>query len=180
MKNNNIKKKIAAGSLAAIIGATSGIAIDRSINNKTDSELLKKDGKGIIMLYDVEYRDKSYILGGAMGHYDYLKQNKYDPTNNDYYRKYSNYFDKDEYKAGYIEGYQEEGMFKDASERDLLYNADITSIAFSLMSKNLIINKYYTNDYDKAIKEVDKQLESIQKAYDFSIDEQATTIKKAR
>ncbi len=180
MNKNSIKKRIAAGSLAVIIGSAAGIAMDRHISNKSNLPILKKNNKEVVMLYEEEYLDKSYILGGVMGHYDYINENDNDPTNNEYYQKYNNYFDRNEYNSGYVEGYQEEGMFEGLSETELLYNADITSIAFSLMEQNLIVNKYYTDDYDKAIEEVDRQLENIQEDYGFSMEDDSTNIKKSR
>ena len=88
MNKNSIKKRIAAGSLAVIIGSAAGIAMDRHISNKNNLPILKKTNKEVIMLYEEEYLDKSYILGGVMGHYDYINENDNDPTNNEYYQKY--------------------------------------------------------------------------------------------
>ncbi len=122
--NKDLKKKIAAGGLAAIIGATSGIAIDKAINSKNSYEKNIKPAKETeeIMNEEDNKDNDTVIVHEQTVTSD--RQKAIELTSLEDIEKaeqeLNNQFDEDAEKAGFVE--VEEGHYADPEVAKEKYN----------------------------------------------------------
>ena len=153
MNDKNLKKRIVSVGLATIIGATSGVAIEKGLHSDDNNFRNAKTNKELTVVWnDEDVNDFSFVLGGLVGRYDYLNDNKDDYTKNSYYEKYYEYLDLLEYISGYKEGYQNEGMFMSYENNDsILEQADKTALVFETMVEGSVRKQYVTTEPDRVV-----------------------------
>jgi rhamnose utilization protein RhaD (predicted bifunctional aldolase and dehydrogenase) len=119
--NKDLKKKIAAGGLAAIVGATSGIAIEKAINSKNNyeknikpvkqaEEIMNEEDNNTVIVHEqteTSNRQKAIELTSLE---DIEKAEQ----------ELNNQFDEDAEKAGFVE--VEEGHYADPEVAKEKYN----------------------------------------------------------
>ena len=119
--NKDLKKKIAAGGLAAIVGATSGIAIEKAINSKNSyeknikpvkqaEEIMNEEDNNTVIVHEqteTSNRQKAIELTSLE---DIEKTEQ----------ELNNQFDEDAEKAGFVE--IEEGHYADPEVAKEKYN----------------------------------------------------------
>lgn len=170
MNSKDIKKKVISVGVAAVLGATGGISLDRAINgrNYNMKEIMPSESAAVVW-DDDSIKDFSFLMGGIMGHYDYANGNEKEPTNNDYYQKYYNELDQMEYVNGYEEGYQSEGYFSSYDDEKLVFNdADKLAIMFDTIKDGLVEKAYISDDYDKVMYIVNSRIEELNRRYEAS------------
>lgn len=148
---NSSQKKIITIGLAVVVGFTCGIAFNVGAfkdNVYSDGGKLKDDFTVVWTGDDVA--DFSYMLGGFIGHYDYLNDKEKDYTNNSYYEKYYEYVDLLQYISGYKEGYQDGGMFISYEDSDeIIKQSDKNALVFKAMADGIVKKQYTTTEPDK-------------------------------
>ena len=119
--NKDLKKKITAGGLAAIIGATSGIAIDKAINSKNSYEKNIKPAKETEEIMNEE--DNNTVIVHEQTETS-NRQKAIELTSLEDIEKaeqeLNNQFDEDAEKAGFVE--VEEGHYADPEVAKEKYN----------------------------------------------------------
>lgn len=142
-------KRIGSLLLAAIIGVACGMAIEKGIHS--DSHNGGKIDKNLTVVWNGEdVGDYSFMLGGLIGHFDYLSGRGDDYTNNSYYEKYNKYVDLLEYIGGYKEGYQTGGAFISYEDNNqIIEEANSVALVFEAMADGAVIKQYVTTEPDK-------------------------------
>ena len=153
MSGNDLKKRIASLGLAAVIGATSGVAIEKGLNNSQNKYSNPTTNKELTVLWTGdEVKDYSFLLGGLVGRYDYLNEKESDYTKNSYYEQYYDYMDVLEYINGYQEGYSAEGMFVSYENSDYtLEEVNTMARVFEAMADGSVQKQYVTSEPDRVL-----------------------------
>lgn len=149
MGSKELKKHVAL-LLAAIIGVACGMAIEKGFYCGTSHKSGNIDKDLTVVWNSEDVGDYSFMLGGFVGHLDYLNDNEDDYTNNVYYEKYYKHIDLLEYISGYKEGFQYGGMFISYEKNDeIIEQADKSALVFEAMAEGAVRKQYVTTEPDR-------------------------------
>ena len=150
-KVKNIKKGIAIGTVAAIMGTTGFGMINKDGKmDKTSLEALNK-GKTTTEQSEItdeaiyeELSDLSYITGISYGQHDSYYNNEYNLNNKEIHEEYGDIMELTAYEEGYREGY--EGITELKNNKASINEKDINNAIESVKQAWHSIDKEYVKN----------------------------------